>query len=133
VYARRAISGGWHAEVNACAAPSKWLTDQAKAASQAGGVAKEPAVSNVIPFRARTPRIELRVAMPIPLYRLSVSRAKALGMCPDSANDTRTSGSRATFRESPAEDGTWVDDGLASLLELSIRNLVESRTGSRGS
>ena len=119
------------AEVNTRAARSNRLTDQAKAESQAGGVAKEPSVSNVIPFRPRTPRIEPRVATPIPLYRLSVMRAKALGMCPDPANDTRTSRSRSASRETAGADGKWVDDGLASLLELSIRAVVESRAGSR--
>lgn len=90
-------------------------------------------MSNVIPFRPRTPRIEPSIAAPVPLYRLSVTRAKALGMCPDPTNDTRTSGSRATRRKVTAENGKSVDDGLASLLELSIRALVESRTGSHGS
>ncbi len=88
-------------------------------------------MSNVIPFRPRTPRIEPRVAKPIPLYRLSVTRAKALGMCPDPANDTGTSGSRSACREATAEDRNSVDDGLASLLELSIRAIVESRSASR--
>ena len=117
--------------MNTRAARSKRLTDQAKAALQAGGVAKEPSVSNVIPFRPRTPRTEPRIATPIPLYRLSVTRAKALGMCPDPANDTRTSRSRSGSRETAGADGKWVDDGLASLLELSIRAILESRTASR--
>ena len=122
MYARRAISGGWPEEVNTRAASSNRLTNQAKAASQAAGVTKEPAVSNVIPFRARTPRIEPAITTPIPLYRLSVTRAKALGMCPAPANDTRTRRSRATRREATAED-RLNDDELPALLERSIRNL----------
>ena len=90
-------------------------------------------MSNVIPFPPRPLRIESRIAAPVPLYRLSVTRAKGLGMCPDPANDTRTSRSGATCRKVIAESGTSVDDRLASLLELSIRALVESRTASRGS
>ena len=79
-------------------------------------------MSNVIPFRSRTPRL----ATPTPLYRLSVTKAKALGMCPAPANDTRKSGPRPTRREA-TEDGESVDDGLAALLELSIRIVTESR------
>ena len=108
--------------MNTRAARSNRLTDQAKAASQAGGVAKEPSVSNVIPFRPRTSPRDPRVAAPVPLYRLSVTRAKALGMCPDPANDTRTSRSRSGSRETAGADGKWVDDGLALLLERSIRD-----------
>ena len=90
-------------------------------------------MSNLIPFPPRTPPVEPRVARPVLLYhRLSVTRAKALGMCPDPANDTRTRGSRASRHELPAENGKGGDDGLASLLELSIRALVESRTAARG-
>lgn len=89
-------------------------------------------MNNVLPFRTRTPSIESRVATPMQLYRLSLTRAKALGACPDAANDTRASRSRPTSREITADDES-VDDGLASLLELSIRALVESRTGSHGS
>ncbi|MGO8998168.1 MAG: hypothetical protein ACLQVI_33020 [Polyangiaceae bacterium] len=88
-------------------------------------------MSNVIPFRPRTPHIEPRVGTPIPLYRLSVTRAKALGMCPDPANDMRTRKSRSTCRETTAEGGNSIDDGLASLLELSIRAVLESRAASR--
>ncbi len=83
-------------------------------------------MSNVIQFRARAPRIET----PIPLYRLSVRRAKALGMCPDAANDTRRSGSPVKRRRVTAEHGKSVDDALASLLELSIQALVASGTAS---
>jgi hypothetical protein len=88
-------------------------------------------VSNVIPFRPRTPGVYPREATPIPLYRLSVTRAKALGMCPDPANHTRKSGCRPTCGDAAARDGYSADDGLASLLELSIRAVLESPTGSR--
>ena len=71
-------------------------------------------MSNVLPFRARTPRIAPRIA----LYRLSVTRAKALGTYPEPANETSP-------RASAADTGA-VDDGLASLLELSLRAALES-------
>jgi hypothetical protein len=105
----------------------------ADAPSEIGLLSKEPSVSNVIPFPPRTPRIEPNIAAPVPLYRLAVTRAKALGLCPDPANDAPTRASRATRRKFTADNGTWVGDGLALLLELSIRAVVESRTGTRGS
>jgi hypothetical protein len=89
-------------------------------------VSKEPSVSNVIPFHPRTPRIDPSIAASVPLYRLSVTRAKALGTCPAPANDTPTRRSRAARRKVTAESGERADDGLALLLELSIQALAES-------
>jgi hypothetical protein len=44
-------------------------------------------MSNVIPFRSRAPHGTPHVAAQVPLYRLSLAHAKALGICPEPAND----------------------------------------------
>jgi hypothetical protein len=77
-------------------------------------------VSNVIPFRPRTQPVEPSIETPVPLYRLSTTRAKALGICPAPANDTGKRASRRT-RRGAAADASAGDDALAALLERSIR------------
>lgn len=45
-------------------------------------------MSNVIPFRSRASHGTARVPAQVPLYRLSLARAKTLGVCPEPANDS---------------------------------------------
>jgi hypothetical protein len=73
--------------MNTRAAVSNRFTGSAKATSQCGEAAKEDPVATVIPFRS--PRIPSRGVPEVLLYRLSLVRAKAQGICPEPANDTR--------------------------------------------